>query len=86
MVLMLLWGGSLVMRPQAVPPKSVPVAVTPPAASAPVDTADRSLVYLQMQRRILQEGLNALPETRGGRATHVDRAAQETLLASLLSS
>jgi hypothetical protein len=88
-VLTVLLCTSLIVRlPQSGPAtpgrlvEELPVPVTPVA----VPPADHSLAYLELQKTVLKNGLDAMPAHRTVRAPHQKQLDQETLIQDLLSS
>lgn len=88
-VLTVLLCTSLIVRlPQsrsATPTKVAEQSLAPvtPLASQP---ADYSLGYLELQKTVLKNGLDAMPAYRTVRATQQKHLDQETLLQDLMSS
>ena len=86
-ILMGLLCGSLIMHV----PQTEPVTPTPVVQQIPIDVPpvempqpDRSLVYLKLQKTVLNRGLDALPAYRTVRRINQKQLDQETLLQDLL--
>ena len=88
-ILMVLLCGSLIIRvPQTKPFAPTAVVQQIPAPVWPVEMqhSDGSLGYLELQRTVLANGLDALPSYRAMRTVNQKQLDQETLLQDLLSS
>jgi hypothetical protein len=88
-ILTMLLCGSLIMHvPQTRPTPSVTLAqqITAPVSPIEMQPADHSLGYLNLQKTVLQNGLDALPAHRTVRAINQKQLDQETLLQDLMSS
>lgn len=87
--LTILLCASLIMHiPQPEPATPVVLAqqFPAPAPSVEIRQADHSLGYLELQKTVLQNGLDAMPPYRTVRAAHQKQLDQETLIQDLLSS
>jgi len=88
-ILTLLFCGSLIMHVLQTEPAPPVALVQPIPASVPfveMEQADHSLGYLNLQKTVLQKGLDALPAYRTVRAINQKQLDQETLLQDLMSS
>ena len=85
-VLTLLLGCSLMMRPQQAPSRHEWVQTTPLATPVDAPTSNPSSGYLKLQRQVMEEGLDHLPKSKRGWSQRRSRFEQERLMAKLLSS
>ncbi|MCF7973566.1 MAG: hypothetical protein K9N55_07105 [Phycisphaerae bacterium] len=88
-ILMGLLCGSLILHvPQTEPVTPTTVVQQIPAPMSPVDMPQphRSLAYLQLQKTVLDHGLDALPPYRAVRKINQKQLDQETLLQDLMTS
>ena len=86
-ILMVLLCGSLIIRiPQTKPVTPAPIVQQIPSVVSPVEMhqPDRSLAYLELQRTVFNNGLDALPSHRAVRMINQKQLDQETLLQDLL--
>jgi hypothetical protein len=86
-ILMVLLCGSLILQvPQTKPVTPTPVVQQIPARVWPVEMQqpDRSLAYLELQKTVFDNGLDALPAYRTVRTINQKQLDQETLLKDLL--
>ena len=87
LVLTLLLGCSLIIRPQQAPSDSVFVQTKPLVMPVEVLTSkQQSSDYLKLQRQVMEEGLDVLPKSKGGWSQRRSRFEQERMMAKLLSS
>jgi len=86
-ILMVLLCGSLIIHvPQTKPVIPTPLAQQIPSLVWPVEMqqSDRSLGYLELQKTVLDNGLDGLPAYRAMRTVNQKQLNQETLLQDLL--
>jgi hypothetical protein len=86
-ILMVLLCGSLILQvPQTKSVTPTPVVQQIPARVWPVEMQqpDRSLAYLELQKTVFDNGLDALPAYRTVRTINQKQLDQETLLKDLL--